>query len=97
MHGNGFYINYDRGYELAIITQDMIYRGVVAINKEKKIVPDEKGTLLTKEGMYVGGFKNGKSNGEGTYTEKKTTTRHKTLYEGIWKDGYMIEGKITND
>jgi hypothetical protein len=52
LHGNGFYINYELGHELVIITHDMIYRGVVVINKEKKIVPDERGRLISKDGMY---------------------------------------------
>jgi len=37
-----------------IITHDMIYKGVVVINKQKKIVPDERGMLLTKKGKYKG-------------------------------------------
>lgn len=92
LHGNGFYVNYDLGYELIIITSDMIYRGVVVVNKEKKIVPDERGLLLTKQGMYHGEFKNGKSDGKGVYTDKKTMTS----YDGTWKNGFMIDGKIVN-
>ena len=33
LHGNGFYINYDLGYEVVIITYQMIYKGVVVTNK----------------------------------------------------------------
>jgi len=43
----------------------MIYQGVTFVTPELDILPDVKGVLITKVGVYEGQFHKGKAQGKG--------------------------------
>ena len=57
------------------------------------ILPDVKGTLIDKDGMYEGQFYKGVAQGKGKYISKLT---HAT-YNGTWDNGILSKGSIEND
>jgi hypothetical protein len=71
----------------------MIYKGAAGTDKHNTIYPTAEGTLITKEGLYHGGFKRGKAFGNGTYVNKVTGIS----YVGEWEDGVMVEGRIEGE
>lgn len=70
MHGNGYFINYEGGYNICIINENMVYKGITFLTPAKDILPDVKGMLIDKKGMYSGGFHKGKAHGYGHYESK---------------------------
>ena len=54
LHGNGYFINFEKGYKVCLINEDMIYEGVTFVTAENIVKPDKKGILMKKEGIYRG-------------------------------------------
>lgn len=48
----------------------MVYKGITFLTPTKDILPDIKGILIDKKGMYSGGFHKGKAHGYGHYESK---------------------------
>lgn len=92
LHGNGFFINYEEGFYICLITDTAVYKGASEADSNNNIYPDVKGTLITKKGIYEGEFKKGKAHGKGKFIDIQT----KAEYDGEWEDGLMVHGKIEN-
>ena len=77
----------------------MIYQGVTFVTPELDILPDVKGVLITKVGVYEGQFHKGKAQGKGQFITRPTGLRNDKIikYKGIWKNGILVSGTITND
>ena len=54
LHGNGYFINFEKGYKVCLINENMIYEGVTFVTAENIVKPDKKGILMQKEGIYRG-------------------------------------------
>lgn len=70
----------------------MIYDGVTFVTAENVILPDVRGTLIDKDGIYEGEFHKGVACGKGRYIAKNT----KAIFKGIWENGIMKKGTIQN-
>lgn len=64
----------------------MIYEGVTFITADNVVLPDKKGVLIEKEGIYDGHFNRGVAEGKGKYISKVT----KATYDGDWSEGVLV-------
>jgi hypothetical protein len=74
----------------------MIYQGITFVAPSLNILPDVRGTLITKDGVYKGEFRKGKAEGQGEFCSMPKNDKVVT-YKGEWKNGILISGTIKND
>ena len=61
---------------MCIITENTVYEGVTFVTAENRVLPDKRGILMDKDGVYDGEFKRGKAHGKGKYTSMLNKTQY---------------------
>lgn len=68
----------------------MFYEGEAIDDGSDSFIPHNIGVLVTEEGIYKGGFADGKAHGNGNFIDVATNT----TFKGQWKDGEFVDGSI---
>lgn len=93
LHAEGYYMAGNKvkpeDQELKILTDKIYFSGMCKFENEA-FLAEGQGVLITERGYYDGNFSKGKAEKKGDFFDLTTKTR----YNGEWRRGVLIHGKI---